>query len=606
MAKKSSDSRKQVWKFQEGAVVLALREAVGSAALVHWHHTPKGMSIDPDVLVGKNPDLPETVVFVTHASAEMAGQKKFWRTIAEIIEAKRLKSHPLLVSVLFPGNVKEALKDVYTRAFEACVHLDDASYGKQFTTLIDKMTEDHGTKSEDDCIKVLSKHLGEGRCNWWKEFVADIKKALKKPRGAQHLLMCSASFSHREHLPKARSTTLRRSICKLFTLPDSVRNSVLDAKSVETVPQHSLLLGWFQEGIDGCELSDAELSQFCKTTGKDLIMQLCKHAQATQPVFSGYAAGLLAIGGMRVCNLWILSHLEELNDPQGMEMALRLVFANPSEPLRSVTEHPPKLDNHWLFHTIMAVLRLETERKDGYGYSTLSADTGLIQISAAPGTFIAPFTQCKKGLEPFVLKAIASAFSRHLKRIGKERLPDLLNRSLTVQCESVFKFQMMNYQLFNPIEWLVSVRLKKQHLPFTWPTTHESFLNTSDGEIASSTGNLICLGNGKVWIKCQSAYDGKIDKRKELCGRVGAMKLCYSAKELDTVRFYLVLDGFFDDTDLSLLTAAGWDGVFYYDELDALIELVHKQLSPGVLAKKQRPIRIDKANLDDLPMAAED
>ena len=46
-----SDSRKQIWKFQEGAVVLALRECCGESK-VHWDHTPEGMSIDPDVVVG--------------------------------------------------------------------------------------------------------------------------------------------------------------------------------------------------------------------------------------------------------------------------------------------------------------------------------------------------------------------------------------------------------------------------------------------------------------------------------------------------------------------------------------------------------------------------
>lgn len=612
MTKKTSDTRKQVWKFQEGAVVLAVREAVGSAAHVHWHHTPKGMSIDPDVLVGKNPDRPETVVFVTHASAEMAGQKKFWRTIAEIIEAKRLKSHPLLVSVLFPGNVKEALKDVYTRAFEACVHLDDAPYGKQFTSLIDKMTEAHGTKSEDDCIKHLSKHLGDAACGWWRDFVADIKKALKKPHGAQHLLMCSASFSHREHLPKARSTTLRRSICKLFTLPEAVRNAVLDGKSVDTVPQHALLLGWFQEGIDGCELSDSELYQFCKTNPPNVARCLCDHAKETQQTFLEYSESLIAISEARERNEWILENFQTLATASGMINALSQVFANPKK-LPGAREESLSTGHHWLFQTVISVLRAETGRKDGYGYSELDRDTGGQHKLSGVGQAVAisAFTQCKKALPAPVLSSIASAFARHFVRLGRVELGKVLVQAITGQCEAIFNFQMMNYRFFNPVDWLVNLRLKAEGFPFFWPATHESFLNTSDGEIASSTGNLICVGQEQVWIKCQSAYDGKIDKRKELCGRVGAMKLCYTAKELEKVRFYLVLDGFFEDSDLSLLGDAGWDGVFYYDQLDLLIGLVNRQVAPRVLSKyldraKKRPIQIDATDSADLPMAAED
>jgi len=85
---------------------------------------------------------------------------------------------------------------------------------------------------------------------------------------------------------------------------------------------------------------------------------------------------------------------------------------------------------------------------------------------------------------------------------------------------------------------------------------------------------MISVDRGRVWIKCQSAYAGKIDKRKELCGRIGAMKLCYSPMELGQKKFFLVIDGFFDDQDLALLDQAGWDGIFYPDEMDELIRAI--------------------------------
>lgn len=125
MTKSKPDTRKQVWKFQEGAVIVAARQILGNAAVIHWDHTPKGMSIEPDVVIGKDPDNPDIVIFVTHASAEMAGQKKFWRTVAEAIEAKRLPSHPIILSVLYPGNVKGTLKGIYKSRFDGCLHLDE-------------------------------------------------------------------------------------------------------------------------------------------------------------------------------------------------------------------------------------------------------------------------------------------------------------------------------------------------------------------------------------------------------------------------------------------------------------------------------------------------
>ena len=259
-----------------------------------------------------------------------------------------------------------------------------------------------------------------------------------------------------------------------------------------------------------------------------------------------------------------------------MASALESIFRDPKAALRPLSKASISTDHHWLFQAMLNVLRLESGRKDGYGYAGLAADTGIKEGITAGYIQVADFTNRKTNLPSKLLQAIAGTFSKHLRRIGESKLKGLLTASALTQCESVFNFQMMNYRLFNPIEWLVAARLKRESLPFAWPSTHESFLNVSDGEIASSTGNLISVGKQKVWIKCQSAYDGKIDKRKELCGRVGAMKLCYTAEELKKVRFYLVLDGFFEDVDLKLLSEAGWDGIFYYDELDALVSFVKK------------------------------
>jgi hypothetical protein len=52
------------------------------------------------------------------------------------------------------------------------------------------------------------------------------------------------------------------------------------------------------------------------------------------------------------------------------------------------------------------------------------------------------------------------------------------------------------------------------------------------------------------------------------------MKLCYSAKELSKRRFLLAIDGSFDDEDLQLFIQAGWDGVYYFDQLDELVPAI--------------------------------
>jgi hypothetical protein len=574
MTKEGGDTRKQAWKFQEGAVVLALTQLLGKPSDIHWDYTPKGMSIDSDVLIGEDPDHPDIVVFVTHASAERAGEKKFWRTVAEAIEAKRLRSHPKILSVLYPGNVKGALKGIYKTLFDAHLHLDEKFYGQKLDKAFAKLTVKYGKKSKDDCLKILEQSVADGEIREFASFKRDIKVMLSRKSGSMHPVMSAPFFARRTRQPKkARLTSLRRSTCKLYSLPLEVRQALLSGKNIPSLPPHALLLGWFSEDMAGnIELVDDELREFLSTARVGNVEFLCAQVDRTLPSFRQYAETLHLIGETQYCNEWILDHFAELKTQRGMAKALDEVFADPQGPLSKIADRPVALNYHWLFQTLMSILRAETGRADGYGYSMLGTEAGRErEINAFAGTTIAPYINLTKNLNNGLRADIARVLSGHLTRLGLATVARLLTRTALVMAQSAFNFQMMNYRFYNPIDWLVVARLKRERISCQWPETHDSFLSTSDGAIASRTGNLIRVGNGRAWIKCQSAYDGRIDKRKELCGRVGAMKLCYTARQLADKNFYLVIDGSFDDEDLRLFGQAGWDGVFYYDELDELI-----------------------------------
>lgn len=297
-------------------------------------------------------------------------------------------------------------------------------------------------------------------------------------------------------------------------------------------------------------------------------------ASETLPSFRQYATTLGAIGEIKYCSEWIEKNYAQLTTQQGMSKALQGIFLDPASPIAALKGSPTLLSDHWLFRSMMALLREETGRADGYGYAGLSADTGIVDGITGGYISVADFGSRKAPLSPQLLQAISTAFSKHLVRIGAKTASKLMVSSVRGQAEAIFNFQMMNYRYFNPIDWLVSDALNKAQLGHELPANHDSFLSASKDAVASRTGNLINVDGGRVWIKCQSAYDGRIDKRKELCGRVGAMKLCYSAKELSKRRFLLVIDGSFDDEDLRLFVQAGWDGVYYFDELDDLVAAV--------------------------------
>jgi hypothetical protein len=589
--KKTGSLSKRIWKFQESAVSIALEEHI-KATKVHWNSdksfTPDGMSIDPDVIIGTDIDQPEALVFVTHAAAEMAGQKKFWRTVAEVVEAKKLGSEPKVLSVLFSGNVKAELKVAYSYLFDGVFHLGGKE-GAEFSQLITALAIKHGDKPAEACRKILVKLVAEGAVPHWKWFSGKIKSLSEMKTGATHDLITSGAFQSTCRKPEdARMTSLRRSICKLVTLPPEVRDPLLKGTMPVTIPLHAIYLEWFEEGISGeieysfgdGDTEENELKEFLDACRKpdagcsiDDVRYLIKRAEKDLPNFVGYAKKLREVGDRIHCFQWIIDNLADLSTSAGMEKALREVFANPS--LALDREGAPS--DHWLFDSMMVLLRTESGQSDGYGYAELSNDTGIVDGITGGYIIVADFKNRIKDLPPNLYSAIAGTFSGHLSRLGVKGISGLLAEVSGVACKSVFNFQMMNYRNFNPIDWLVSKKLKGAKIPVLLNDAHPSFLSKQLKGSATSTKNIISSSSKKVWIKCQSGYDGKIDKRKELCGRIGAMKLCYDAKGLAERQFLLVIDGFFDDDDINLFEAAGWDGVFYYDELADLTDHVHGQ-----------------------------
>ena len=149
---------------------------------------------------------------MTHATAERAGEKKFWRTVAEVVEAKRLKSKPRVVSVLFASNVKSNLLIAYKSLFDAVVHFDDMSWGVDFSKYLAKLTGCHGVQAKDKCVEILATHTESGEVPNWGDFVSTLKDALVTKRGCYDKQISSSSFNKNSRVPRAKETTLRRSM----------------------------------------------------------------------------------------------------------------------------------------------------------------------------------------------------------------------------------------------------------------------------------------------------------------------------------------------------------------------------------------------------------
>ena len=75
-----------------------------------------------------------------------------------------------------------------------------------------------------------------------------------------------------------------------------------------------------------------------------------------------------------------------------------------------------------------------------------------------------------------------------------------------------------------------------------------------------------------VWQSCTDS--GRDHKKKELCGRAPGLRYHWNGKGFvarpGIKKLVLLLDGTWRDEDLKALLRAGWDEIFYPDEMDRL------------------------------------
>jgi hypothetical protein len=573
---KISDINKQVWKFQEGLAFLSLSKMI-TPAKVYWNYdrslTPVGMSIDPDIIIGDKPDAPNAILFVTHGFSAKESNRKFWRTVAEVLEVKRLSFNPRALSIMYSGYVKGNLLETYKVLFDGVYHLDETREGKIISDYLMELTQLYGHLDPKNCLDILNDQISQEKVPYWEEFCEEISVLEQKTVGFNNPIV-SLFTSHKTWVPNARRTSFRRSACKLLTLPSEIRESLIAKKRTKVIPHHAVLLGWVKETIGGYQLCDTELLDFIDECNPEIINYVIAYAKKNIPVLNQYISSLSMTDTLLICINWIIENYNILCNPSQMASSLLTVFENPSAPLISTVTEDKCPKHHWLFEMIMLLLRLDTGRKDGFGYSVLARDTGIARVDLAITTFV----NRKKSLDLNTLELVSIALSKRLRELGILRCRALSEDLLRGTCESIFNFKIASYRHYNPIEWLVCKLLSDHGHSFNFPTTHKSFLSMDSRGSTTDTENMISVDDGEVWIKCQSAYDGRIDKRKELCGRIGAMKLVYDNETIFGKSFFLVVDGFFNQEDLILLSKAGWDGIFYYNELEQLIEAVHSSL----------------------------
>lgn len=170
-----------------------------------------------------------------------------------------------------------------------------------------------------------------------------------------------------------------------------------------------------------------------------------------------------------------------------------------------------------------------------------------------------------------VLRAMAQALAGRLRAIGESAIAALVLRVPAELGRTLVEAKLVTYRNFEPM-WM----LLRMTLPDLARVRYPAcFAERSDlGGQASKTN---VAKSKKTLINWQSAHGSHTnDKKKELCGRAVALRYSWDPRGKRFIprpgvkKLILVVDGTWRQDDLDALVAAGWDEIYYPDEMDKL------------------------------------
>jgi hypothetical protein len=296
----------------------------------------------------------------------------------------------------------------------------------------------------------------------------------------------------------------------------------------------------------------------------------------------------------------VVCHYSTLIEPSGMLAALQKQHKDPAYllPAASVAGYPSDV---WLFRIVFDLIKAFGGAKQGYGYAQLVQDIKaevsdgkvlrFVRVAtAAPGWSLPTSTEpVRRGLQDYVNRIPNTSFSPQLlavvafvlaKRLGglpKEQLDKVGPALAEIWASSTFEARLLAHRGFDPIGILLKKALAG--------TSHrESYISACFADAAQNlatklTGTTKVIIAGRTIINWQSSHGSHTnDKKKELCGRAVGLRYHWNGSKFvlrpDIDNLILVLDGTWRDDDIQALVRAGWDEIYFPDEMDRVIKAI--------------------------------
>ena len=177
------------------------------------------------------------------------------------------------------------------------------------------------------------------------------------------------------------------------------------------------------------------------------------------------------------------------------------------------------------------------------------------------------------GFRSDLVDGVAYVFAEHLRSMGCAGAKNALLGIKNSAAKSLIEAKLVTYKMYEPLLELIKLSV---------PNVRSASLPSCFREACASSGR---SGNsglamaGNTLINWQSAHGSHTnDKKKELCGRAIGLRYHWNGKGFvrrpSVRKMILVVDGTWKQADLAALLRAGWDEIFYPDEMDQLAKAI--------------------------------
>jgi len=604
--------------FYEALTYICIQKVLSSenARLnVYWNQTPDQMSIDTDITVGTSPKKPSHLFLVSHCTSEHNSDMKFWRNLGELREARLLlPAKTKVVCLLFDAKFKKNLLILQKYAYDTFLNVEEQDYGAKILSVA-KQNASRLPASRDEKIELVNTILKSDDAiqSSVDAFCKSLAGCLKASRSHDDLwTSVKKSMKNRSaaHLANSKTTSLRRGLAKSLLLEKiPTRGSKISEEYID--------LGIARKSIKGCVLNDSEIQGAVELLGKSGVEEL--HAEYSEmEQFRILVLPLRSISTFPSFWSYLRENWQAIIRPESLLKLLRATHRAPHVATGITRSQCPYIVPGWIVIYLITILKAKSGKRMSYGYSKIVGEIEKLGQSkcrkivreilnknrlndhdlAEPRSsrtieyglrdWIFGDSRTNFDLKLSELALICHILSEKVSSVVGDKLDDALSveTKLFLVKDSI-ETKLLAHPSFQPLKKLVINELNRRKVVFeevSYFPTPLLGLAVANGERvnvrAGSTNVLLANGTLIRWVSVSDA--GKTHKVKEFCGRAWGFRIAVEPasgkvqQRTDIRKTILIVDGTFDNDDIRLLNEAGWDEVYYPDEICSAVDSVQK------------------------------